>query len=176
LSFKATDIKLVISDVDGVLTDGRVFIGQDKMEFKQFSVHDGVGVALAKAAGLKIAFISGRYSVATESRANELKIDDLYNGALNKLPAYEELKMKYNLTDNNIAYVGDDLIDLSVMKKVCCPIAVKNAINIIKKVSVFVTDSPGGSGAFRDAIEWIIHQQGRTEQVLKIMENRVLSS
>ena len=176
MNFIASNIKFLITDVDGVLTDGGVFIGPDGMEFKKFSVFDGVGVAIAKAAGLKIAFISGRYSAATESRAKELKIDETYNGSLNKLPIYEKLKTKYNLSDKNIAYIGDDIIDLSVMKKVACPIAVNNAVDVIKQVSIFVTKSSGGEGAFRDAVEWIINQQGRMEEVLKKMERNVLSS
>ncbi|MBT4660795.1 MAG: 3-deoxy-D-manno-octulosonate 8-phosphate phosphatase, partial [Candidatus Marinimicrobia bacterium] len=90
-------IKLLISDVDGVLTDGTFYKGTDGMEFKRFTVLDGVGIAMARAADLKIALISGRYSPATEHRAKELKIEDVYNGSLNKLPAYEALKEKYNL-------------------------------------------------------------------------------
>tara|TARA_B100001250_G_scaffold254441_1_gene218904 strand:- start:405 stop:935 length:531 start_codon:yes stop_codon:yes gene_type:complete len=176
MNFKASDIKLLITDVDGVLTDGGIFIGPEGVEFKRFSVFDGVGVAIAKAAGLKIAFISGRYSSATESRAKELKIDEIYNGNLNKLPVYEKLKTKYNLSDNNVAYIGDDLIDLAVMKKVACPIAVKNAVALVKEISIFVTKSSGGEGAFRDAVEWIVNQQGRMEEVFKKMENHVLSS
>jgi len=176
MNFKASDIKLLITDVDGVLTDGGIFIGPEGVEFKRFSVFDGVGVAIAKAAGLKIAFISGRYSSATESRAKELKIDEIYNGNLNKLPVYEKLKTKYNLSDNNVAYIGDDLIDLAVMKKVACPIAVNNAIDAVKEVSIFITKSSGGEGAFRDAVEWIVSQQGRMKEVLKKMEDHVLSS
>ena len=176
MNFKASDIKLLITDVDGVLTDGGIFIGPEGVEFKRFSVFDGVGVAIAKAAGLKIAFISGRYSSATESRAKELKIDEIYNGNLNKLPVYEKLKTKYNFSDNNVAYIGDDLIDLAVMKKVACPIAVKNAVALVKEISIFVTKSSGGEGAFRDAVEWIVNQQGRMEEVFKKMENHVLSS
>ena len=82
----------------------------------EFSVEDGAGVALAKVAGLKIALLSGRYSSATEIRGKELKIEDIYNGMLNKIPAYEELKQKYNLEDSEIAYIGDGLIDLPVME------------------------------------------------------------
>ena len=100
---------------------------------EKFNVNDGVGVAMAKAAGYKIALISGRYSPATEYRAKELNIEDVYNGGLNKITAYEELKRKYNLIDSEIAYVGDDLIDISVMEKVGAPIAVANAINNVKK-------------------------------------------
>ena len=82
---------------------------------------------------------------------------------------------KYNLSDNNVAYIGDDLIDLAVMKKVACPIAVKNAVALVKEISIFVTKSSGGEGAFRDAVEWIVNQQGRMEEVFKKMENHVLS-
>ena len=96
---KMKKIKLLISDVDGVWTDGTFYKGTDGMEFKRFTVLDGVGIAMARAADLKIALISGRYSSATEHRAKELKIEDVYNGSLNKLPAYEALKEKYNLDD-----------------------------------------------------------------------------
>ena len=96
-------IKLLISDVDGVLTDGTIYVGIDGIELKKFNVLDGAGVAIAKAANLKIALISGRYSLATERRARELDIKDVYNGSLNKIPAYNELKTKYSLGDANIA-------------------------------------------------------------------------
>ena len=88
---------MIISDIDGVWTDGSFYKGTDGQEFKKFNVNDGVGVAMAKAAGYKIALISGRYSPATEYRAKELNIEDVYNGGLNKITAYEELKRKYNL-------------------------------------------------------------------------------
>ena len=95
---KMKKIKLLISDVDGVWTDGTFYKGSGGMEFKRFTVLDGVGIAMARAADLKIALISGRYSPATEHRAKELKIEDVYNGSLNKFPAYEELKAKYNFS------------------------------------------------------------------------------
>ena len=127
LKQKLKNIKLIISDVDGVLTDGSIYIGANSEEMKRFSVEDGAGVALAKVAGLKIALLSGRYSPATEIRGKELKIEDIYNGMLNKIPAYEELKQKYNLEDSEIAYIGDGLIDLPVMEKSGVPISVRNA-------------------------------------------------
>ena len=94
---------MLISDVDGVWTDGSFYKGTDNIELKKFSVFDGVGVAMARAAKIRVALISGRFSSATEHRAKELGIEDVYNGGLNKLPAYEELKSKYQLNDNNIA-------------------------------------------------------------------------
>ena len=167
---------MIISDVDGVWTDGSFYKGTDGQEFKKFNVNDGVGVAMARAAGFKIALISGRYSPATEYRAKELNIEDVYNGGLNKIPAYEELKNKYNLIDSEIAYVGDDLIDIPVMEKVGAPIAVANAITSVKKISTYITKTAGGYGAFRESVSWIIDQQGRMSDVLKAMKERILKS
>ena len=170
------EIKMLISDVDGVWTDGSLYKGTDNIELKKFSVFDGVGVAMARAAKIKIALISGRFSSATEHRAKELGIEDVYNGTLNKLPIYEELKLKYKLDDSNIAYIGDDLIDIPVMEVVALPIAVANATLDVKKIAAHVTELSGGEGAFREAISWIISEQGRTEEVIQIMRERITNS
>ena len=170
------NIKLLISDVDGVWTDGTFYKATDNMEFKRFTVLDGVGMAMARAANLKIALISGRYSPATEFRAMELKIEDVYNGSLNKIPAYEELKEKYNLDDSEIAYIGDDLIDIPIMEKVAVPIAVENASPEVKSIAIYTTKVSGGYGAFREAVAWIIEETGETEIVLQRMMARVKNS
>ena len=170
------EIKMLISDVDGVWTDGSFYKGTDNIELKKFSVFDGVGVAMARAAKIKIALISGRFSSATEHRAKELGIEDVYNGTLNKLPVYEKLKLKYKLDDSNIAYIGDDLIDIPVMEVVVLPIAVANAIPDVKKFAAHITELSGGEGAFREAISWIISEQGRTEEVIQIMRERITNS
>ena len=167
---------MIISDIDGVWTDGSFYKGTDGQEFKKFNVNDGVGVAMARAAGFKIALISGRYSPATEFRAKELNIEDVYNGGLNKIVAYEELKKKHNLIDSEIAYVGDDLIDIPVMEKVGAPIAVENAIINVKEISIYITKTAGGYGAFRESVAWIINQQGRMSDILKVMKERILKS
>jgi len=167
-------IKLLISDVDGVWTDGSIYKGSDKIELKKFSVLDGVGVAMARAANLKIALISGRFSLATEYRAKELNIKDVYNGSLNKIPAFKELKVKYDLDNSNIAYIGDDLIDLPVMNQVSMPIAVANATKEVKKIATYITKTSGGEGAFREAISWIIDGQGRMEEVIDTMQKQIL--
>lgn len=167
---------MLISDVDGVWTDGTFYKGTDGIELKKFSVLDGVGTAMANAANIKIALISGRYSPATEYRAQELKIKDIYNGSLNKLPVYKKLKEKYNLNDDEIAYIGDDLIDIPVMEKVALPIAVENATPEVKAIAIYTTEVSGGQGAFREAVAWIIEKQGRTETVLKALKERILKS
>jgi len=167
---------MLISDVDGVWTDGSFYKGPDSFEFKKFSVFDGVGMAMARTADLRIALISGRYSPATESRAKELKIKDVYNGTLNKIPAYEELKKKYELDDSSIAYLGDDWIDIPVMNRVAVPIAVENASLEVKNIAIHITKTSGGNGAFREAVEWIIDQQGRKEEIIEMMQKRLLDS
>ena len=167
---------MLISDVDGVWTDGSFYKGPDSFELKKFSIFDGVGMAMARTADLKIALISGRYSPATESRAKELNIKDVYNGTLNKIPAYEELKIKYELDDSSIAYLGDDWIDIPVMNRVAVPIAVANASLEVKNIAIHITKTSGGNGAFREAVEWIIDQQGRKEEVIEMMQKRLLDS
>ena len=167
---------MLISDVDGVWTDGSFYKGPDSFELKKFSVFDGIGMAMARTADLKIALISGRFSPATESRAKELKIKDVYNGTLNKIPAYEELKKKYELDDSSIAYLGDDWIDIPVMNRVAVPIAVENASLEVKNIAIHITKTSGGNGAFREAVEWIIDQQGRKEEIIAMMQKRLLDS
>ena len=169
-------IKMIISDVDGVWTDGSVYKGfsaTENIELKKFSISDGYAVALVREAGLKVALISGRKSAATEARASELKIKDVYNGTLNKIPPYEELKSKYALSDKEIAYVGDDLIDIPIMEKVAFPIATNNASAPCKKVATYVTKKNGGDGAFREAVEWILLEQGRLDCVIKSLQEKV---
>jgi len=172
LKEKVAQIKLVISDVDGVLTDGAIYkSGND--EFKKFNVTDGSGIAMARAAKLPIALISGRYSEATEIRAKELRIEDVYNGTLDKIEPYIKLKQKYNLKDEEIAYIGDDIIDLPVMTKVGIPIAVNNAIDSVKTIASYITKKDGGNGAFREAIDWIITTQDRYDEVLQIVKEKI---
>ena len=173
LKDKLAQVKLIISDVDGVLTDGSIYKNDSGDEFKKFSVTDGSGMAMARAANLKIALVSGRYSKATEIRAKELHIKDLYNGTLDKIEPYLELKSKYNLTDKEIAFIGDDIIDLPVMRLVSVPIAVDNAIESVKKVAVYTTKKSGGSGALREAIDLVLLGQDRYDETLRIVEEKI---
>jgi len=166
-------IKMVISDVDGVWTDGSLYKGKDNIELKKFSVSDGAAVALMREAGIKLALISGRYSSATEERAAELKIEDLYNGTLNKIPPYEALKEKYELSDDEIAYVGDDIIDIPVMERVAVPIATQNASPPCKDSAVHITKKSGGDGAFREAVEWILIKQDRLDIVIHKLKQKI---
>ena len=176
-------VKLVITDVDGVLTDGSIYKGGNEItyksfnnfELKKFSVLDGAGVALARLLDFHIAFISGRKSSATEIRANELNITDVYNGTLNKMTPYKDLKSKYSLNDEDIAFIGDDIIDLNIMENVGAPIAVANAYHLVKDTAIYTTSLPGGQGAFREAIDWLAMCQGRYEEGIQLMKNSLLN-
>jgi len=150
---------LLILDVDGVLTDNMLYINDNGEETKRFNVSDGFGIALALRAGLEIALISGRRSKATEYRASGLKIKHLYLGETNKIKAYEDLKKKLNVKDEEIAYMGDDILDVPVLKKVALPICVKNANSIAKRFAKFATKAKGGEGAVREVIDMLLESK-----------------
>jgi len=173
-------VKLVIADVDGVLTDGSIYKAKDPatlgdIEFKQFSIVDGAGIALARLLDLRVAIISGRPSPATDARAKELKIEDVYTGLLNKMTPYEDLKLKYSLNDEDIAFIGDDIIDLNLMENVGAPIAVANAYHLVKDIAIYTTRLAGGQGAFREAIDWLAMCQGRYEEGIQLMKDSLLT-
>jgi len=177
---RGNKVKLVIADVDGVLTDGSIYKAIDPatladIEFKNFSIVDGAGIALARLLDLRVAIISGRPSLATDARVRELKIEDVYTGSLNKLTPYEDLKSKYSLNDEDIAFIGDDIIDLNLMENVGAPIAVANAYHLIKDIAIYTTHLPGGQGAFREAIDWLAMCQGRYEEGIQLMKDSLLT-
>ena len=177
---RGNKVKLVIADVDGVLTDGSIYKAIDPatladIEFKKFSIVDGAGIALARLLDLRVAIISGRRSSATDARAKELKIEDVYNGSLNKMTPYEDLKSKYSLNDEDIAFIGDDIIDLNLMENVGDPIAVENAYHLVKDIAIYTTRLPGGQGAFREAIDWLAMCQGRYEEGVQLMKDSLLT-
>ena len=177
---RGNKVKLVIADVDGVLTDGSIYKAIDPatladIEFKNFSIVDGAGIALARLLNLRVAIISGRPSLATDARVKELKIEDVYTGSLNKMTPYEDLKSKYSLNDEDIAFIGDDIIDLNLMENVGAPIAVANAYHLIKDIAIYTTRLPGGQGAFREAIDWLAMCQGRYEEGIQLMKDSLLT-
>ena len=177
---RGNKVKLVIADVDGVLTDGSIYKAIDPatladIEFKNFSIVDGAGVALARLLDLRVAIISGRPSLATDARVKELKIEDVYTGSLNKMTPYEDLKSKYSLNDEDIAFIGDDIIDLNLMENVGAPIAVANAYHLVKDIAIYTTRLPGGQGAFREAIDWLAMCQGRYEEGIQLMKDSLLT-
>ena len=167
LQNRARQIKLILTDCDGVMTDGRLYYGNSGAEeIKIFNIHDGLGFKLARQAGLKIGIISGRQSAMLAARARELNVDYLYQGNDSKLGAYEEICAAENLGDEQIAYLGDDLHDLHLLQRVGLAIAVNNAVTEVKAATHFITTKNGGEGAVREAIEMILKAQGHWEKLL----------
>jgi 3-deoxy-D-manno-octulosonate 8-phosphate phosphatase (KDO 8-P phosphatase) len=168
---RARRIKLLLLDCDGVLTDGGLhytFDGKRVLEgAKVFHIHDGQGMKLAREAGLMLGIISGRISPALTARARELQIDHLHQGIDDKLSVYEQIKTADGLSDDQIAYVGDDLPDLPVMRRVGLAIAVADAVDEISECAHFVTNKPGGRGAAREAVELILKAQDKWRESLQ---------
>lgn len=161
------DIKLLIIDVDGVLTDGRIFCNDRGEEQKVFHVKDGSGIAFWHRAGLKSAIISGRTSRAVEYRARELGIEDVCQGAHNKLEVYERLIERHGVRDEEVCYIGDDLIDLPVLRRVGFSVAVTGSPEEVLSRVDYVTKAPGGEGAVREVVEKVLKSQGKWEGILK---------
>ena len=160
-------IKVVALDVDGVLTDGLIHLDQKGREIKTFHALDGLGIVLAKSAGLKVVFISARESMALALRAHELGIDALYQNRPEKRAALEELLIEFGVRSEEVCYVGDDLIDIPILKRVGFPVAVQNAVKEVKDCCVYITQREGGKGAVREVIEKIMKSQGTWKKVIE---------
>ncbi|RVU86147.1 3-deoxy-manno-octulosonate-8-phosphatase KdsC [Leucothrix sargassi] len=165
---KAQNIKLLIMDIDGVLTDGSLFFDNNGDEIKAFSARDGFGMKMLYEAGLTAALITGRKSSLVEHRANNMNIplDLVYQGYLNKRPAFEDILEKTGIPPEQIAYIGDDLIDLPVIQRVGLGVAVADAHEFVRKHADYVTTKPGGKGAAREVIELILDAQGKLQIML----------
>jgi 3-deoxy-D-manno-octulosonate 8-phosphate phosphatase (KDO 8-P phosphatase) len=168
---RAKNIKVLIFDVDGVLTDGQIFVIPNSeghgVEAKGFSAHDGLGISLGRLGGLRIGIITKRQSQTVAIRANDLKLEFVYQGQSHKMNAINEILEKTGYTLEQLAYVGDDIIDLPVMRQCGLAIATANARQQVKSVAQFVTANPGGFGGARDAIDFILSVQGTLEKVIE---------
>jgi 3-deoxy-D-manno-octulosonate 8-phosphate phosphatase (KDO 8-P phosphatase) len=163
---KARDIRLVIFDVDGVLTDGSLFIGDDGEEYKAFNSRDGHGMKMLQKSGVDIGIITGRTSNVVRHRMDSLGIKHVYQGQLDKLPAFEDLIAKLELKPEQVAYVGDDVVDLPILIRAGFAIAVQDAHEMVKQHSHWTTPNPGGRRAARDVCELIMQAQGTLENQL----------
>jgi 3-deoxy-D-manno-octulosonate 8-phosphate phosphatase (KDO 8-P phosphatase) len=161
------DIQVLVIDVDGVLTDGTIVINGDGGESKFFSVLDGHGIRLWHRAGLKVAFLSGRQSQPTRHRAEQLEVEYVFQNCHNKLDTLEKFLQQTGLSPENIAYIGDDLPDLPVIRYVGFGTAVANAVDEVKQYANYVTARPGGSGAVREVIEYILKKSGRWQKLME---------
>ena len=171
LAERARRIKVLLFDVDGVLTDGSITVipGPDgtATEVKSFSSHDGLGIALARVAGLKTGWITKRLSQVVAIRARDLRIDHLYQGQHYKVQALDQVMVDEGCALEEIAYVGDDIIDLPVLRKVGLAIATANARAEVKAIAHYVTPNSGGYGAGRDAIDLLLNARGVLSQTIE---------
>lgn len=158
---RASRVKLLLMDCDGVLTDGRLWLTEDGGEQKTFNTHDGLGLSLLHRAGLKSGIISGRNAAAVQRRANELGVEFVRQGHLDKVAAFKEILEQANVEEGQVAYIGDDLPDIPLMRRVELAVAVSDATAECRSTAHHVTRARGGRGAVREVVELILKSQGR---------------
>ena len=159
------NIKLLLLDVDGVLTDGRITYNSDGTETKSFDVKDGHGLKMLQRAGINIGIITGRKSSVVEHRAQELGINLLYQGALDKLVPFQEILEKYSVKEDEIAYVGDDIVDLPILQRVGFSATVADALPEVKERVDYIAERAGGKGAVREICDLILKEAGLWDDV-----------
>lgn len=164
---KLKKISVLAMDVDGVLTDGGIILGTGGAEHKVFNVQDGMGITLARTAGLKTAIITGRSSQAVERRAGELRFDEVFQGSKNKKEAFSAMLKRFNASPDQVCYIGDDLLDMQALRMAGVGIAVANAREELKREAHIITRLPGGHGAVREAVEIILKAQNLWNSIVK---------
>ncbi|HET7108435.1 MAG TPA: HAD-IIIA family hydrolase [Candidatus Acidoferrum sp.] len=170
LKKRAAQIKLLLMDVDGTMTDGGVLLlsqpDGSALEMKKFDAHDGQGLTLAHTAGIRTGCITGRDSPALLRRAREMKMEFIYMKIPLKMPAYEEILAKTGLKDAEVAYVGDDLPDIPILRRAGLAVAVGDAVADVKKIAHYTTKAHAGRGAIREAIELILKSKGIWDELI----------
>ena len=165
LAAKMTRVKLFLCDVDGVLTNATVFIG-DGREFKEFHIRDGLGLRLLQRGGIKVGWISNRPSTATQQRADELKVDFLYQAKGSKVDAVETILKRAGLDWDDVCYMGDDVVDLGALRRAGLAIGVPSAIDEVKDLADYVTIAEGGQGAVREVVGLILKAQNKWQRLV----------
>ncbi len=165
---RAKKVKLLVLDVDGVMTDGRIIYGNYGDELKNFDVNDGLGIYLLKKTGIKCVVLTAKASRVVTKRAKELRIDKVYHNFHFKIEALKMIRKKFKVDDEAICFVGDDVIDIPVLKRAGLAICPPNAMEEVKQVSHMVTSRKGGRGAVREVSELIMKAQGTWEKATKV--------
>ena len=163
----AKKIKLLILDVDGVLTDGGIYFDDNGVEQKKFDSQDGLGIKLLQLSGIEVAVITARSTKSVSHRLKGLGVEHYYHGILDKSSALEKLIKKLSIDPSESAYVGDDVIDLPVMTRVALPIAVANAQESVKDHALMVTEKSGGNGAVREVCNFLLKSQDKYDALVK---------
>ena len=167
LAAKIKKIKLLILDVDGVLTDGKIILDQNGKEIKEFDVQDGFGLVLIHRAGIKTAILSARSAGAVKARSKDLKIDKVCQNARPKIAAYLKILKEMKLKDENVCFIGDDLPDIQVLKRVGFAVTVPNGRPEVKNCADYITKSNGGAGAVREVVDLILKTQNLWGKILR---------
>ncbi|KAF0155658.1 MAG: 3-deoxy-D-manno-octulosonate 8-phosphate phosphatase (KDO 8-P phosphatase) [Syntrophaceae bacterium] len=162
---KLKKIKMLVLDIDGVMTDGSIIMDSDGREMKNFNVRDGHGLVMIQRHGIQVAILTGRTSTVVDHRARDLKITEVYQGALNKKEIFAQILKKNNLTPDTISYMGDDIVDIPVLKMVGFSVAVADALDLVKKTVDYITVNRGGQGAVREICEMLLMAQGYWPEV-----------
>ncbi|MCK9408783.1 MAG: HAD-IIIA family hydrolase [Bacteriovoracaceae bacterium] len=171
ITAKLKKIKILVSDVDGVLTDGGAYYSDEGIELKKFSIRDGMGIVLMQKAGYRVAIVTTEKTKIVERRAERLKVTDLYQGVVNKVAAVEELINKYSLSWQEVAFIGDDINDIPVLKKVGFAAAPFNATVLNKKVVDYICKAEGGHGAVREVCDLLLGLQWKGEKITDLWLN-----
>ncbi len=164
---KIKRIKILLLDVDGVLTDGRIILDDSGKETKSFDVKDGHGIKLILRSGIRVGFITSRRSAVVSKRAGELGIEYVYQGAINKLEAFDDIIKKNHFKEADAAFIGDDLVDIPVLKRAGFAACVSDAVDEVKEVADYIASNPGGRGAVREVCDFILKAQDKWSEVTK---------
>jgi len=170
LRARAARVKLLILDVDGVLTDGRIIMDHEGREIKTFDVRDGHGIKLLREAGIEVAVLTGRSSPVVQHRAEDLGIPWVRQGVHDKVKAYQEIAREAGIGDEEACFVGDDLVDIPLLKRVGIPVVVADGVHEAKQCARYVTQSPGGRGAVREVCDLLLQAQGKWDEILRRYE------
>jgi 3-deoxy-D-manno-octulosonate 8-phosphate phosphatase (KDO 8-P phosphatase) len=163
---KLQRIRLLILDVDGVMTDGRIIMDDAGREIKNFNVRDGHGIKILQRCGVKVAILTGRKSKVVEHRAKDLEIKEVYQKVYNKKEVFEKILIKDKLSADTVAFIGDDIVDVPVLKRVGFSVAVADALDVVKKSVDYVAKNKGGNGAVREICEMILQAQGKWPEIV----------
>jgi 3-deoxy-D-manno-octulosonate 8-phosphate phosphatase (KDO 8-P phosphatase) len=167
LADRIRNVKVLVLDVDGVLTDGRIILSDDGQETKCFNVRDGHGLKMIRRAGIEVMLLTGRKSLVVEHRARELGVERVYQGALDKLAVLEEILTSTGLSPGQVAYMGDDIVDLPVLRRAGFSVTVSDAHEDVLQAVDLVTRNAGGRGAVREVCEIILKAQGKWEGLME---------
>ncbi len=167
---KAKKVRLLILDVDGVMTNGELLYSSNEEEFKAFNARDGLGIKMVIREGIKVAIISGRRSRAVDRRADDLGIDDVYQGVSDKVAVFEGIAKRHAIASEEAGFIGDDLAEIPLLLKVGFAVGVADAVEEVKERVDFVTTHSGGNGAVREICELLLKSQGKWEKQLQRLE------